>query len=1066
MTFLVPDSEQDQSITAYITDIEHYADQAASDGYYGLQDVCLLLVEALHALSPTELTQTSADLLPLLARLPEHISAYYQGLATAVTSIVNLLHQPALSFELTDDEFAELEAMLISGMVAPVETAPITAPTLSRETRELVDLLIMEADVIQGFLSTMVIGDAASVLHGLEQITDELDRYTNVSTIADFHELVLICEHVNDNINGFSQYIDSFNVAQLNVLSDWLTHLKDYLTHFSKPDAGQALLVHLTDNAWVMPLTLDSATDILTAMRSHATRVSNQQDEPTRKQLADSDDVSLTLPDDVNHELLDILLQELPVQTLQFSQALQHMHSGGQLAALDVAQRVAHTIKGSANTVGIKGIAVLTHHLEDILVACARENSLPNAVLMAVLLDAADCLEAMSEALMGFAEPPPEALAVLQNVLDWANRIEQSGLEAATLSAPVSAEDAPLADDLTRDNDDTVPTLAAAAMVRVPSEHIETLFRQAGESIIVNGQANERLRRLKVQLQAMDDQFTLLRQLGDDLEQLIDLKDLSGRLAGAMGAEFDALEMDQYNELHTASRRMVEAAVDAREMNRDARKELELMAEALDDQQQLALDSQNAVMQMRLVPVSSIVPRLQRALRQTCRLTHKHSDLVISGEHLLIDGDTLNDLVDPLLHLLRNAVDHGIETEAERLAQGKAAHGNISISFDREGNNIVVRCRDDGRGLDFNAIRAAAERRGVIQPNQIVSEDELKRLILRPNFSTRSQSTQTSGRGVGMDAVHFQVINKGGTLALQSQFGQGLIVELRLPLPLSRSHALLATAGHYRVAIASKGLLQILYSGAGDLTTVDDRQVLQLGQHRYPTVTLNKLLNVPEQTRAAGQHGVVLLVQNDADITAVLLDAVTDSLDIVIKNLGPYIKKIPGFMGGAIMGDSSVLPVLDIPELLRTAMVAQHHDFEPVTVDESYSPLPTVLVVDDSLSQRRALEQMLQDTGFAVQVARDGIEAAELLAHFKPDIILTDLEMPRMNGIELTAHIRARAGIKTVPVIMITSRTTQKHRKMADDAGVNVYLVKPVREDDLLEKIQSLIDGTVSALTV
>jgi chemosensory pili system protein ChpA (sensor histidine kinase/response regulator) len=570
---------------------------------------------------------------------------------------------------------------------------------------------------------------------------------------------------------------------------------------------------------------------------------------------------------------------------------------------------------------------------------------------------------------------------------------------------------------------------------------------------------------MKNHLQAMEKQFQLLRHLADELEQLVDLKDLAGKFLNQESA-FDTLEMDQYSELHTASRRMVEAAFDARELSLDTGRELEEMGRLLEDQQRLVNETQETIMKTRLVPVSSISQRLQRSLRQTSRLTGKQCQLQVSGEHLLVDGDTLNNLIDPLMHLLRNAVDHGIEDEDSRIALGKPAHGNIAISFDRDGNNIVVRIKDDGKGLDYAAIRAAAERRGAIAPDQQVSEDDLKRLILKPNFSTRTQTTQTSGRGVGMDVVHHQVLTQGGTLTLQSEYGKGLDVAMSIPLPLSRAHALLTHIGPYQVAVSSKGIKQILFVAADALSLHDGRYYLQLQDDNYPAVYLANLMNISVPDRSAKKLHTVLLVQNNEQITAVLLDAITDSLDVIIKSLGHYIKKIPGYTGAAIMGDGSVAPVLDLPELIRTADASLYANQD--LSDDSFiaspaSHLPTVLVVDDSLSQRRALEQLLEDAGFQVKTARDGMDAADQLVEFIPDIVLTDLEMPRMNGIELATHIRSRENLKHLPVIMITSRTTQAHRKLAEEAGINAYLVKPVREDDLLENIQMALANPAMA---
>ncbi|MDO9106783.1 MAG: response regulator [Methylovulum sp.] len=1071
-----PGSKQDEATADQSSHetIAQLADRAADSGYYGLQDACLLIAEALGELPEALVPELSRA----LAHLPQWVDDYCNGSGPAVHNIMDILRQPDLSTGLDDNDYALLENQLKEERVGlAVQDGPTTqdiqnindaiaTPPLSKAVLELVELLVMEASLIDQLLAAIAIEQPASVTDGLEQLSDELERYINASQMAGFEGLALICGHVNANIRLFREDISAFNVDRLVLLQAWLKHVRDYLAHFCETDAGLYLLTQLGSEDWPLPVSVDNAATILAHLKATGAVVCDQEQEP-RKQLASAEDVALTLPDDVNPELLDILLHELPVQIQQFSAAIQGLHDGGGLADLEIAQRVAHTVKGAANTVGIKGIAELTHYLEDILVACTQDTTLLGNGLAHVLAEAADCLEAMVESVTGSTPPPDDAQAVLQTVLDWANRIEQPEQRQINV-IPTRQHDGWAADQAQPAVAPVAPEKNQPVMVRVAAEQMDDLFRLAGENIILNSQANERLRRMKNQFQAMELQFAMLRQLGDELEQLIDLKDLSGRTQSDGLPGLDTLEMDQYNELHTASRRMVEAAFDAREMALDADKDLAAMNQLLEDQQSLITETQESIMKTRLVPVASIAQRLQRSMRQTCRLTCKHCALSISGEHLLIDGDTLNALMDPLMHLLRNAVDHGIETAQERLAAGKPQHGQVTVDFVQIGNHILVRVHDDGRGLDFAAIRAAAERRGAIAPGSEVSEDELKRYILRPNFSTRTQTTQTSGRGVGMDAVHAQVLARGGTLTLQSVQGQGLVVEMHIPLPLSREHALLTTIGPYRLAISSKGIMQILFAGANSgIDITDNGQHLQLGDDSYPATTLGKLLNIREHRKPSQQYRVALLVQNDGQTTAVMLDAVTDSLDIVVKPLGHYIKKIPGILGAAIMGDGSVAPVLDMPELLR-ATDKDLAGYAADMVDAGDLPtatgLPTVLVVDDSLSQRRALEQLLQDAGFQVTTARDGVEAAEQLAAFRPDIVLTDLEMPRMNGIELTSHIRTRENLNTLPVIIITSRTTQTHRKMAEAAGADFYLVKPVREDDLLTKIQGLIEDAAAGL--
>lgn len=1062
-------------IDQHIVIIEQLADQAAAENLYGLQDANLLLAEALRSAAESS-TIADIDFPVIFAEWAEITASYRTTSSSSAAAVINFLRYPGLKIAMDEEEFSMLQAQLTTELSVD-ELTSVTNNSLdlvplifqdsqtisndlpgpvSRIALELVDLLLLQTEQVRSHLQHIVIDDKESLLTGLQQASDALERFANAANTAGFEGLGQIGVHINVNMQRFIEHIDSFTSAYLELLLEWLGQVQEYLPVFNESSAGQLIVAGLTDEQWALPLTFEEMAAILLQIRSESSAISDHS-EVVRVTIAADDDVSIALPEDVNQELLELLLQEMPVHTRQFSESIQRLQSGGNARDVEVAQRVAHTLKGSANTVGIKGIAVLTHHLEDILSACASEQKLPGRALANSLINAADCLESMSEALSGSSPPPNDAKNVLQDILDWANRIDQEGL--------AESQDKDIPDNIQSglDNNaetDDKPEIVQSSTVRVPTEQIESLFRLSGESIILNSQAQETARLMKNQLRTMQLQFELLHQLGAELEQLIDLKDFSGRTLGAVGSGLDALEMDQYNELHTASRRMAEAAIDAREISLDLNKELEKMHEVLDTQQRSVIDAQEVVMQTRLVSIATIAPRLQRSFRQTCRMTGKHSDLTLVGENIMIDGDTLNALIDPMMHLLRNAIDHGIESEDERLAQGKSNNGKVIFEFDREGNYILVRCRDDGRGLDYAAIRAAAEKRGMLQPGQDISEDELKRYILQPNFSSRSVSTHTSGRGVGMDVVRAQIVNMGGTLTLDSTQGLGMTIELRVPLPLSMTYALLTHVGAYQVAIANKSIYQIIHSGEGQVVVQDDKEVLLLEGNSYPAARLIDLLHVADhRTRYPRPYAAALLVKNDDQTTAVLIDAITDSQEVVIKSLGYYMGKIPGYIGATILGDGTVTPVLDISELLRapTRTVAQVYA-ESLEIVEPASLLPTILVVDDSLSQRRSLEQLLMDAGYRVRLARDGIEAAEMLAHANPDIVLTDLEMPRMNGIELAAHIRTQQKFKRLPILMITSRTTQKHRQMAEAAGVDFYFSKPVRDEDLLIKMQNLLN--------
>jgi chemosensory pili system protein ChpA (sensor histidine kinase/response regulator) len=594
----------------------------------------------------------------------------------------------------------------------------------------------------------------------------------------------------------------------------------------------------------------------------------------------------------------------------------------------------------------------------------------------------------------------------------------------------------------------------------VPADLVDELLRQAGEAMILNGQLYDRLERTVQQMRSVRAQNAILQQMVLELEHLVNIRGITSPLLHrTMAGEFDPLEMEQYNELHTVSRRLFEAVTDTREMNQEVEFSLVTLNGLLTDQHKVQRENEETIMRTRMVPVNTIASRLQRSVRQTCRLTGKEAALVLSGGETLIDSNVLGNMVDPLMHLLRNAVDHGIEWPEERELIGKPKTGNIALDFTREGNTIVMRCRDDGAGMDFANIRHTALERGLIRDNQLLSEEELGRLTLQPGFSTRSQTTQVSGRGIGMGAVYNRVQELKGSLHIQSEANQGCQIELRLPVTLMSTHGLLVRAGEDVLAVSDRGVEQILYPGMGKPGQMGSKSTYQIGEEVFEATTLTALLHLPPDRRREQRISYpALLVREESDRRRVVfVQEVVDSLALVVKNLGRYIPAIKGIVGATILGDGSVAPVLDLPDLLRSPARGYAG---PVAREEAVSTAdmtaPVALVVDDSLSARRALADFVKDLGFEVRTAGDGLEAVAIIDHKVPDILLVDLEMPRMNGLELTSHVRSRDDAAHLPVIMITSRSTEKHRQSAAQAGVDAYLIKPFADDELASHIQQL----------
>ncbi|HYP67213.1 MAG TPA: response regulator, partial [Thiobacillaceae bacterium] len=764
-------------------------------------------------------------------------------------------------------------------------------------------------------------------------------------------------------------------------------------------------------------------------------------------------------------------LQELPGQTAELSAAIQRLAGGqGVLQDVEVAQRIAHTVKGAGNTVGVRGIANLTHHMEDIMLALSKHQTLPNRPLAEALLTAADCLETMSEALVGLSAPPAQAREVLQTILDWANRIDREGLPKGeeVLREPVrpaalGAEVAEVAEATAAAA--TVEPAATDPLVRVPASLVDELLRLVGESIILTGQIQERARQALRQARTMQMQHQVFQQLSAELEQVVEIRGISpiqGQTTGK--GDFDLLELEQYNELNTVTHRLLEASADSRALDQEIHGEITVLDNLLVMQGRLHRESQEVVLRTRMIPVKTIVPRLQRSVRQTCRLTDKEVNFTVGGGETLMDSNLLMNITDPLMHVLRNAIDHGIEPPARRQARGKNPVGRIELSFVREGHTIVVRCQDDGAGLDFAAIRDAARQRGLISVDATPGEAELSQLILSPGFSTRTEATQTSGRGIGLDMVNSRMQELKGSLQIHSEANRGCRVEFRLPVTLIAIHALVVRLCEQRFAVSSHGVEQILYAGLGEIRPWGEKAIYQLGDDFHELASLEDLLKLPPDRRASERHvRALLLVREGTGATrAVLVQEVLDSRDLVVKPLGRYFPKIPGIVGATILGDGGVVPVLDLPELLRAPLAARAAPGRVETARPGAAPQPRrrmALVVDDSLSARRALAQAVEDAGLEVRTARDGLEAVAIIEAHRPDLLLVDLEMPGMNGLELTSHVRAGEATRTLPVIMVTSRSTAKHRREAQKVGVNFYMTKPFADQELLNNIHAALSA-------
>lgn len=1083
-------------LQSFCTGLEETGEQAMAAGFPGLLDVCLVFRDGLAGWQHGTGARADAMDLAVLATWPETVRNYLQapGSDENKEALIQLVCYPAWGAAISADNATMLKGLLdihidpaavrpasteldLDGL-AEAESTPSAAagPTaqeikindaLPAQLRELIGIMITELLNIRGSLqqarALLESGqpDQELLTQSLHHISQTLEFYSDAVTSIDFHGLGAIVTHVRDNLTATGVADPDRLSSLLALLLEWIEAVQVYLHNPVNLETAVVLLNFLRSGRWPLPLS-DAQAGTLAAQFQALPAGTVAEEKPQRQQRARPEDVALTLPEDVDQELLEAMLQELPAQTEALSTALQRLNSGSGQDDILIAKRIAHTLKGAGNTVGIRGIATLTHHLEDILLELHKQEALPTPRIMQTLMNAADCLSAMSESLLGLGDPPEDALAVLQEVLDMANFIDQQGLAALDTVGPgpaASAARAPGKDNGSGAEADQPVTgeREMIAMLRVPAAFVDNLLRLIGENKIMTGQINNFAQEALRQMKDMRGCFDQLRLLGSKVQELTDIKDLNQAQRNTHTSRYDALEMDHYTELHTYSKWLSEATVDAHEINRAFTTNLVRLKDMLADQIRLNNETQETVIRARMLPADTHFQRLQRCVRQAAKLTGKPVELHLEGGATLLDGETLNAVLDPLMHLLRNAVDHGIESRGRRAALGKPEIGNITLSFARDGNNILVHCRDDGSGLNLEAIRRKAIARGLLQEDQPVSDAELKQFILHPNFSTKEETTQVSGRGIGLDAVQASISALSGIFSIDSEPGRGSTMRIRLPQKTLSLFALLVRMGPRRLVVANRDIVRIVHHENGKLHKLGEEWTFQINGQKQSALPIEKLLNIfPDRRADERRPRTAIFYGTEAGTTAVMVEKILSSGDFVVKGLGDYVPNIPGILGVTLLGDGIVAPVLDVAELLRhpQSLTAGTGCYSR----EDYAPakLPTALVVDDSLSARRSLAQFMQDAGYEVRQARDGMEAMDIILAHKPDLLLSDLEMPRMNGMELTGHVRANAATADLPIIMITSRAAAKHRGEALASGVNVYLTKPYAEDVLLEEIRKL----------
>ncbi|WP_024694234.1 Hpt domain-containing protein [Pseudomonas syringae] len=715
-----------------------------------------------------------------------------------------------------------------------------------------------------------------------------------------------------------------------------------------------------------------------------------------------------------------------------------------------------HTLKGGARMVEIAPIGDLAHELETLYEGLSSGTMQPDPLMMSLLQSGHDVLADMLDAART-EKPMPDAALLIESIQKLASLEPTDRTPVARPPEPVPPMVAPPGADA--ESERNVPET-----IKVPAEQLEDLVNLAGETSIFRGRLEQEVLDSQVTLTEME---TTIERMRDQLRRL-DIE-TQGRIlsrdqaqAERLGYEdFDPLEMDRHSQLQQLSRSLFESASDLMDLKETLSARAHDAEMLLSQQARVNTRLQEGLMRTRMVPFERMVPRLRRVVRQVATQLDKKVQFDVGNADGEMDRNVLERMVAPLEHMLRNAVDHGLESTEKRLAVGKPEEGHINLELMHEGGDIVIELSDDGSGVDLAAVRRKAIKRGMIHPDADLADHEILPFILQAGFSTTEIITQISGRGVGMDVVHAEVKQLGGSMVIDSVPGKGTRFRIRLPFSVSVNRALMVTCGEEQYAVPLNTVDGIVRVMPNELDTYYQTSPprYQYGGRSYELRYLGELIdNSPPRLIGQLQPLPVLLVHLQDQWVAVQVDALAGSREIVVKHLGAQFSRVQGISGATILGDGHVVLILDLMAQIRTLQGRLQGARSGVgsvatSAEVEHSRPLLVMVVDDSVTVRKVTGRLLERHGMHVLTAKDGVDAMTLLQEHTPDILLLDIEMPRMDGFEVASQIRHDEQLKDLPIIMITSRSGKKHRDRAMALGVNEYLSKPYQENVLLDSI-------------
>ena len=781
--------------------------------------------------------------------------------------------------------------------------------------------------------------------------------------------------------------------------------------------------------------------------------------------------------DALDPALLEIFLEEAHAALPELGQQLRTWEATPQDRNIpSLLLRNLHTVKGSARMAGAMTLGQAAHEMESAIEGGLRQNRVDDA-LFRKLYVWFDRIQAHVDALgAGNLLPLDAGLADAAEAQQAATEM-QAPSSTSMLPAVATTTSVDLTGTRTPEAEALEVAERQRAMVRVQARALDSLINDAGEVGAARARLESEVDALKTYLSELNDNVARLRSQVREIEIQAETQ-MESRIADAAAHDesFDPLEFDRFTRLQELTRMMAESVNDVATVQQNLFRGFDQASLDLETQARLTRGLQRSLMRARMVQFDTVADRLYRVARQAASETGKEVRLFIKGGTVELDRSVLDRMGGPLEHMIRNAVAHGIEAADERRAKGKNPAGELTLEVQQEGNEVVLHFVDDGAGLNLDRIRARALERQLLAPDEDASDARLTEMIFTPGFSTADQVSELAGRGVGMDVVRAETVALGGRISLQTTPEVGTRFTIHLPLTTAITQVLLVRVGERVYAIPSGMIDHVQQLRPQALAEAYNAAALQLPAASggpVPFHYFGALLEEAASVTGGRKYSPAVVVRNGADRAAVHVDEVIGNREVVVKHIGPHLARLEGIAGATTLGDGEIVliynPVVLTQRFEReaaargltdqeaTGAVAELHRDGSTDAVPGLATQPIVMVVDDSLTVRKVTQRLLTRSGYQAVLARDGVDALRQLQEVTPDAMLVDIEMPHMDGFDLTRNVRADERIGATPIIMITSRTADKHRRYAAEIGVNVYLGKPYNEEELLQHLRTLI---------